>query len=119
VKRLSKILPLLTFAGLVLCSSRLSAQVTSTVNITVTVIPGPEMDFSPLKSQENSFVTAGSLQPSGAGITFRSSGNVLVRFKDNKSGRSTVFDFQQPGVKTFTFKEMKDVSSVEVLYLGS
>ncbi len=119
MKNALKILPLLTFAGLVLFASTSSAQVAAAITVSVTVIPAPEVDFSPVSLKDASVIATGNVLSAEPGITLRGSSNVLVRLDRTKGDEHAEINFQQPGVRTITAKELRDVKRVEIIYLGS
>ncbi len=116
MKRLKNIsLPLLVL-GILFSVSISRAQVTATARVTLTVIPGPGITFTPVKSQPASAVNQGQ----DGGITIHTSSNVAVMLTSPNQNHQIDPDHSAQGVtKTITSKDLHDVSKVEVVYLGS
>ncbi len=94
------------------------AQVTGVVSVTVTVIPRPAVDFSPAPNIPGLSIVGGSFF-SERGITLHGSSNVLVKLNFNKRDEDRELSFQQSRVKTISARELRDVKTVEIDYLGS
>lgn len=109
----------LTFIGLMLLASISNAQVTATATVTLTVIPAPGVNFSPAKSNASSAVVASNLSSAEPAITLRGSSNMLLQLNSSNSNGNTQINFQRDQVKTLTAKDLRGVSSVEIVYLGS
>lgn len=117
-KRKLTSLPLAIIA-VMLCVSEPKAQVTATARVTLNVVAVPGMDFNPAlkRGSLSSIMTLGAVSENQY-ITFQSSSNVMVRLNSTNSG-SRKLNFKQGQARTFTAREMKDVSRVEIVYLGS
>lgn len=119
MKKVKNISLLLTLIGILFLASESNAQVTATATVTVTVIPAPGLTFTPTKLPESSAVVASNSVSEGPGVTFRSSNNVSVQLSFLNGAKKSQVNFQQDEVKTFTAKELRGVSSVQIVYLGS
>lgn len=118
MKNLLKISPLLILVGLAFQPSTAKAQVTGIVTVTATVIPPPAVDFAPSPKGPGSSMAAGNTLSKG-GITLHGLSNTMVKL--NFIGKKEVKEFllQQDCVGTITAKELCNVKSVEIIYLGS
>lgn len=115
-RKLNISLPLLIL-GLLISTSASWAQVTATARVTLTVIPGPGISFTPTDASKN---TSSINQGSNGGITIHASSNVAVLLTSSDHDMSLNTNHLGQGVtKTITSKDLHDVSKVEVIYLGS
>jgi hypothetical protein len=108
---------ILTIIGLLICASASHAQVTAVARITLTVIPGSGIDFSPASSARNSLAVN---RPSKGGFTSHVSSNVRVML--DISGLKRMLDnenLSQGMTEILTSEKLIGVSKVEVVYLGS
>lgn len=122
MKNLKYISLLLATAGVFLAAPVAHAQVTATATITLTVVAAPGINFAPstAMSAQTAAAPVGGVSRSAAapGINFRSPGNVLVQL--NSGNVSPVkYNLGEGEVKTFSAHQLKHVSSVEIVYLGS
>lgn len=110
---------LLAILGVVFSASTSQAQVTATTTVTLTVVPAPGISITPVmkQSEGSRFVTSGR-SSEVPGITFKSSQNVMVQLNSANSV-SSEFDLQEGQVKTFSARNLKNISKVEIIYLGS
>jgi len=107
----------LTTAGLLICASSLQAQVSAVAQVTLTVVPGPGIDFI---SENPAGKTFAVNHVGRRGFTLHASGNVLVMLYT--SGRKRMLDDESFGegvTETLTSEKLIGVSKVEVIYLGS
>ena len=109
----------LAIIAVILCVSEPKAQVTATASVTVNVVAAPVMDFNSASKQGSlsSIMTLGAVSENQY-ITFQSSSNVMVRLNSTNSGPRRL-NFKQDHSRTFTARELKNVSRVEIVYLGS
>ena len=110
---------LLALMGVMMLASNSQAQVSATATVTLTVVPAPGMNFSrPSKATTSSSALTLPGKSLNSGIIFQSSSNVMVELH-SRNLHSSRFSFGQGEARTFTSKELKGVSSVEIDYLGS
>lgn len=104
---------------LMLCASKTEAQVTATANVLLTVVPAPGIEFETDRQKNASLPIVNNLSGSGQGsITFQSSSNVTVKLK-SRGAPAKMLTIKKGEVHTFTIKELKNISKIEVLYTGS
>jgi hypothetical protein len=118
MKRRSNISLLLPILGLLICASASQAQVvTATAKVTLTVIPGPGVSFTPASQAKN---PSSINQGNDGGITIHTSSNVAVTL-NTSAHRKMLNDnnLSEGGTRTLTSKDLTGVSKVEVVYLGS
>lgn len=110
---------ILAAAAIMFSASISQAQVTSTAMVTLTVVPAPGMSMTTVQMQSrNPGLLASGESSKSQAMVFRSSQNVMVRL--NSADRVTSkFDLQLGQVKTITAKQLKGISKVEIVYLGS
>jgi len=120
-KKLNISLPLLIL-GLLINVSSSWAQVTATARVTLTVIPAPGISFtsaaatSPATTKNPTAIN----QANDGGLTIHASSNVAVVLTSPDNNKPTSSNqFSQGTTKTITSKDLRDVSKVEVVYLGS
>lgn len=109
----------LALVAVMLCVSEPKAQVTATARVTLTVVTAPGMDLSSASKQgsQSSVMTFGEVSENQR-ITFQSSSNVMVQL-NSKDSVPRRFNFKQGQLHTFTAGELKKVTTVEIVYLGS
>jgi len=118
MKRRSNISLLLSILGLLICASVSEAQVaTATARVTLTVIPGPGISFTPASQIKN---PSSINQGVDGGMTIHASSNVAVMLNSSADQKLLNDNKLSEGVtKTLTSKDLTGVSKVEVVYLGS
>ena len=109
---------ILLVLGFLVCSSTSRAQVTATARVTLTVKAAPGIILIPIVTIKNSLLTN---QSNGVGMIMTSAtSNVAVILYASEDKRFLDIDPVGQGVtKTMTSKELKDISKVEVIYLGN
>ncbi len=120
MKKRNHILTLLPLLGVVFVVSTAQAQVTATATVTLTVVAAPGVSFTPASTAGNSSVAMvqGSSRTNDAGMTFRSSANVMVQLNASGPNRAK-YNLKDGQTRTFTAGELNKASSVEIDYLGS
>ncbi len=119
MKRTKNILLLFPFIGIMSLAPTTQAQVTATARVVLTVVPAPGMNFAPTPKQASQPFAAGQMKATERnGVVFQSTGNVMVQL-NSTDARSSRFNFQQGESRTFTSNDLKNVTSVEIVYLGS
>lgn len=108
---------LLLLFGVVLCGQSARAQVTATATITLTVVSAPGFSFEQTAQHQNKSALTGIVSKPDAGITFRSSSNIAVQLESLNHGDE--ISLRQGETKTLTRDELRGVTRVRVLYLGS
>ncbi len=114
-----KILPLLTFASVLLLTASSRAQVTASARITLNVVSSPGVNFTPATQKGAAVIIGDTTSPSEKSIALCSSSNVLIQLDGTGNNQHTDIDFRQGGVKTITEKDLRNVKCVEIIYLGS
>jgi hypothetical protein len=110
---------LLALVSILFFASESRAQVSATARVTLTVVPAPGMNFKPAtKPAVTSPVVVSNRSADNSGMTFMSSGNVMVQLNSKGAAKSR-FSFGEGQTRTFTARELHNVSSVEIVYLGS
>ncbi len=110
---------LLALVAVLLSVSTSRAQGTATVTVTLIVLPPPQMSFTTNTTRSSGVSAVKDGRTSfNQGMTLESHGNVMVQLSSAKS-RNTRFNFSQGEIKTFTPRELKGVSKIEVEYLDS
>lgn len=95
------------------------AQVTATATVKLTVVPAPGMSFTPSRIPTVlAHTTNGNEGVPARGMTFESPGNVMVQLNSVNTVTSRI-KMREGQVKTFTARQLHDVVSIEIDYLGS
>lgn len=118
MKNLLKISSLLVFIGLAFQVSTSEAQVTGVVTVSVTVIPRPAVDFPSSAGSRGSLIVGRGIA-SEQGMTLQGLSNVQVKLNFNKRDEYREFSFQQSRTKTIPERDLRNVKTIEILYLGS
>ncbi len=121
MKRPGTMLLLMIVAGVMLCVPQSTAQVTATATttVTLTILTAPSMNFTPVSDQrDTALIITPDARSDDPGIAFQSFGNAMVKLRSSKSA-TVRFYFKRGQVRTFTAGELKGVSSVEIVCLGS
>ncbi|HUI29068.1 MAG TPA: hypothetical protein VLX91_02535 [Candidatus Acidoferrales bacterium] len=104
--------------GMMTCTSSTRAQLLRvTAKVTVTVISGPGINFTPA----NQTKSPSSLnQTDGGGMTFHAATTAAVTLNFDTGGRILHQDNLRRGVtRILTAEELEGVSKVQVTYIGS
>ncbi len=113
---------ILTFIGMITLARTSNAQgkiAAGTATISVTVVRGTGVSFSPSKSVDKSSpAVTSSVVQSESGITLHSTSNVMVQFNSSDGSVNSRMNFRQGDTKTITAKELRGVKSVQIVYLG-
>ena len=114
---------ILTFIGMTTLTRTSNAQgknAAGTATISVTIVHGTGMSFSPSQSVDKSSpAVTNSVVQSESGITLHSTSNVMVQFNSSDGSVNSQINFRQGDTKTITAKELQGVRSVQIVYLGS
>lgn len=119
MKKTRNISFLLALAPLIFYATLTKAQVTATATVTLTVVSAAGMNFTPAsKLKTTSSIIRCGAASENQGVTFCSSENAMVQL-NSSSSNPIKLDLQEGQVRTFSAGELKKVSSVEIIYLGS
>jgi hypothetical protein len=111
------LVPLVILLFLINPSTSYEQVATATVRVTLTVIPGPGIGFSPQHSPTTSSPVN---RRDDGGITLHASTPVDVSLMSTDRGKTVVTNHLDKGeTRTLTSRDLVGVSKVEVVYLGS